>query len=102
MLISRYVVPKRLCGLRNQSVSTPSSDTRFSTPFDPTIAVFTAPARIRKPTTTTNAWNARRSGSGPTTFIASPEIRLSKNCGRTASGMIATAKKLTSDVNSRL
>ena len=50
-----------MCGLRNQSVSTPSSDTRFSTPFEPTIAVFTAPARIRKPTTTTNAWNTSRS-----------------------------------------
>ena len=31
----------------------PSSETLFRTPFEPTMAVFTAPARIKKPTTTT-------------------------------------------------
>jgi hypothetical protein len=58
-------------------VRTPSSDTRLSTPFDPTIAVFAAPARIRNPTTTTNAWKNSRNDNGPVRFIARPEIRLS-------------------------
>ena len=65
-----------LCGARNQSVSTPSSETRLSTPFEPMIAVFTAPDNIRNPTITTNAWNSSLSHSGPTKFIARPEIRL--------------------------
>jgi hypothetical protein len=38
-----------LCGFLNQSVSTPSSETRLSTPLEPMIAVFTAPDRISVP-----------------------------------------------------
>ncbi len=52
---------ERLCGLRNQGTSTPSSATRFSTPLAPMIEVFTAPARINPPTITTKMWNPRRS-----------------------------------------
>ncbi len=40
-LRNRWVVPNRLWGWRNQSGRTPSSDTRLSTAFDPTIAVLT-------------------------------------------------------------
>ena len=58
-LIIRYVVPKRLCGLRNQSSSTPSSARRFSTPLAPMIEVFTAPERISTPTTTTKTWKPK-------------------------------------------
>ena len=50
---------KTLVGWRNQSVSTPSSEMRLSTPFDPMMAVFTAPERIRNPTTTTNPRNSQ-------------------------------------------
>jgi len=52
-VIMRKVVPKRLCGARNQGTSTPSSATRFSTPLAPMMDVFTAPARIKPPTMTT-------------------------------------------------
>jgi len=38
------------CGWRNQALSHSVFETRFSTPFEPTIAVFTAPARIKVPT----------------------------------------------------
>ena len=38
-------MPYLLCGARNQSVSTPSSETRLSTPFDPMIEVLIAPAQ---------------------------------------------------------
>ena len=95
-------MPNRRCGFRNHSVSTPSSDTRLSTPLEPTIAVLAAPARIRNPTTTTKAWNSSRSHSGPTRCIASPEIRLLKYSARTPSGIIATAKKLTRPVKMTL
>ncbi len=61
MLMMRYVVPKRLCGLRNQASSTPSSATRFSTPLAPMIDVFTAPERINTPTITTKMWKPSRS-----------------------------------------
>ena len=64
-LMIRCDVPNFGCGCRNQSGSTPSSETRFSTPFDPTMAVFTAPERISVPTTTTNTWNASRATNGP-------------------------------------
>ena len=57
---------------------TPSSATRLSTPLEPMIAVLTAPARIRKPTTTTKAFEQQ---PGPdrarSTFMARPPIRLS-------------------------
>ena len=56
---------ERRCGWRNQCGRMPSSDTRFSTPFDPTIDVLTAPASISVPTTATKPRNAIRSGSGP-------------------------------------
>ena len=75
----------------------------MSTPTEPTIEVLTAPARIRNPTSTTNARNAIRAHSGPTTNIARPPIRLSLYCAiRTLSGMIMTAKNETSEVSSRL
>ena len=98
-LMSRDVVPNWWCGCRNQSGSTPSSATRLSTPFEPMIAVFTAPDRISVPTSTTKPWNSRRSGSGPTRYIESPPIRLSRKPCRGPSGMIITAKNETSDVN---
>ena len=59
------MVPKRLCGLRNQSTSTPSSATRFITPLAPMMEVFTAPERISTPTTTTKIWKPSRSSGGP-------------------------------------
>ncbi len=79
MLMMRCDVPNFRCGCRNQSASTPSSETRLSTPFEPTIAVLTAPARIIVPTTTTKAWNASRRVNGPARFMASPPIRFSRS-----------------------
>ncbi len=102
MLMMRCDVPNLRCGCRNQSASTPSSETRFSTPFEPTIAVLTAPARIIVPTTTTKAWNANRNVKGPARFMARPPIRFSRYLPRVPSGMIITAKKDTSEVNNRL
>ena len=58
-------MPKRLCGLRNQSSSTPSSATRFRTPLAPIMEVFTAPERISTPTTTTKTWNSQPQQFGP-------------------------------------
>ena len=55
----------------------PSSDTLLSTPFDPTIDVFTAPASIIVPTTATKPLKAIRAHIGPTRFIASPPMGLS-------------------------
>ena len=102
-LMIRYVVPYFGCGFKNESGITPSSETRFNTPLEPTIAVFTAPERIRNPTPTTRAFSASRAQSGPTTFIARPPIRLPLyRLIRRLSGMIMTAKKLISEVNSRL
>ena len=98
----RCEVPNRRCGWRNQCGRMPSSDTRFSTPFDPTIDVLTAPASISVPTTATNPRNAIRSGSGPTRYIARPPIGLSEKLLRTASGMIITAKNATPAVKIRL
>ncbi len=77
VLSTRDVVPYLRCGRRNQSGRTPSSEIRLTTAFEPTMAVLTAPASIRNPTTTTNAWNRSRSPNGPARFMASPEIRLS-------------------------
>ncbi len=98
----RQVVPKVRCGLRNQRGRTPSSATRFSTPLAPTIDVLTAPARIRDPTPTTRVLSASLAHRGPTTCIASPEIRLSWKSGRARSGMIMTAKKLIRPVRAML
>jgi len=64
--------------------------------------VLTAPASINVPTTTTNARNASRSDRGPTRYIDSPPIGLSKNWLRTESGMIMTAKNATPAVKIRL
>ena len=50
----------------------PSSETRFSTPFEPTMAVLTAPASIRTPTTTTKARNASRSDKRPNEIHGQP------------------------------
>ena len=70
-------MPNLGCGLRNQSGRTPSSETRLSTPLEPTIAVLTAPERIRKPDEDHHARSsASRAQCGPTTFIARPPIRL--------------------------
>ena len=70
------------CGFRNQSGMTPSSATRLRTPLEPMIAVLTAPARIRKPTTTTNALRHElQPSAGPIMFIARPLIRLSRVLG---------------------
>ncbi len=77
MLTMRWLVPNLGCGLRNQSVRTPSSATRISTPVEPIIDVLMAPERIRKPTSTTKMRNAIRQNSGPTMYMASPAIRLS-------------------------
>ena len=77
-LISRYVVPNFLCGLRNHSVSTPSSDTRFRTPLEPMMEVLMAPERIRKPTTTTKTRKTTFRTCGPTIYMAMPLIRLSR------------------------
>ena len=91
-------MPNRRWGFRNQSGRTPSSETRFKTPLEPTIAVLTAPERIRKPTNTTSAFNDNRAQYGPTTFIARPPIKLPPYFAtRGPSGMIITAKKLISD-----
>ena len=73
----------------------PSSDTRFNTPFDPTMAVFTAPASITRPTITTNPENQPQHWIGPSRFMASPLIRFSEILFRTASGIIITAKNAT-------
>src|SRR5262249_27656229 len=64
-------------GRRNQSVRTPSSETRLSTPLDPIIDVLMAPERIRNPTTTTNSRKASFSACGPTMYMAMPAMRLS-------------------------
>ena len=66
------------------------------------MAVLTAPARIRKPTTTTKALRANLAGSGPMTFIARPPIRLSVYfaCAR-SSGMSITARKLMPAVSTQ-
>ena len=85
-------------GLRNHGTSTPSSATRFNTPFAPMMEVFTAPARIRPPTKTTNMWKIKRTMYGPLKFIASPPIRLATYFGRSASGMIMLAKSVTNPV----
>ena len=53
------------CGFWNQSGRTPSSATRLSTPLEPMIAVFTAPDRIRQPTTTTKALSSSFGPVGP-------------------------------------
>ncbi len=67
------------------------------------MAVLTAPERIKKPTKTTNAFNVSRAHCGPTTFMARPPIKLLAYCEiRAPCGMIITAKKLMSDVKSRL
>src|SRR5205814_2236578 len=71
-LMRRNVVPYFRCGSRKQSGRTPSSTSRYSTPFDPMIAVLTAPERIRTPTSTTNAWKASLRPKGPARNI---EIR---------------------------
>src|SRR5437764_563099 len=47
------------------------------------MAVLTAPASIRNPTTTMKAWNRSLSGRGPTRYIEMPLMRLSKYCGQT-------------------
>ena len=73
----RWLVPNFGCGLRNQSVSTPSSATRISTPVDPIIDVLIAPDRIRNPTNTTKMRNTTRQNIGPTMYMARPAIRLS-------------------------
>src|SRR5208283_4171365 len=57
-LMRRELVPNLWWGWRNQSGSTPSSATRLSTPLEPMMAVFTAPDRIKVPTSTTKAWNS--------------------------------------------
>ena len=98
----RWEVPKRRCGWRNQSGRMPSSETRFRTPFEPTMAVLTAPASIKTPTTTTKIRNAIRSDNGPTRYIASPLIGLSEKLPRTESGIIITAKNATPAVKIRL
>src|SRR5207253_9600168 len=87
-LMRRNVVPYFRCGSRNQSGRTPSSTSRFSTAFDPMIAVLTAPERIRTPTSTTNAWKASLRPKGPARNIEIPDIRLSKYLLRSLSGMI--------------
>ena len=75
----------------------------MSTPLEPTIAVLTAPERIRKPTKTTTALSESRAHRGPITFIARPPIRLPEYFViRNSSGMSITAKKLISEVNSKL
>ena len=74
-------------GSRNQVGMTPSSLTRFKTPFAPMIEVLMAPASIRNPTSTMNAWKTSFSHRGPIRCRAMPLIRLSLNCSRTASGM---------------
>src|ERR1700704_252284 len=76
-LMMRELVPYLRWGKRNQSASTPSSETRLRTPLDPMIAVLTAPERMRNPTTTTNARKIRRRMRGPHMYIARPEMRLS-------------------------
>src|ERR1041384_8088309 len=70
----------------------PSSDTRFNTPFDPTIEVFTAPASISVPTTATKPRKTMRRTCGPTRYCVMPPNGLSKKLGLTASGMIITTK----------
>ena len=70
-------MPNLVCGLRNQSVSTPSSATRISTPVEPIMEVLMAPERIRKPTSTTKMRKAMRQNKGPTMYMARPAIRLS-------------------------
>ena len=71
-------MPYRGCGLRNQSGSTPSSDTRFSTPLEPTIAVLTAPGQDQEADDDDQGVEDQPAPScGPMTFIARPPIRLS-------------------------
>ena len=96
-------MPNRGWGFKNQSGKTPSSETRFKTPLEPTIAVLTAPESINEPTITTTPFKIKRAHCGPTTFMARPPIRLPLYRDiRTSSGMIITAKKLMSDVSSML
>ncbi len=67
------------------------------------MAVFTAPARIRKPTTTTKTLRAKRSSIGPATFMARPLMRFSPNSlMRTSLGMSNTARKLKPPVKIKL
>jgi hypothetical protein len=75
----------------------------FFLPLEPTMAVFTAPERMRNPTTTTKARKARRSTCGPTMCMASPAIRLSLyTLVRTSSGISMTASKETRPVKTKL
>ena len=67
------------------------------------MAVLTAPARIRPPTTTTKALSTSRAGTGPITFIARPPSRLSEYWAmRTSPGISSTARKLTPAVSTML
>ena len=60
-------------------------DTRFRTPpFEPTIAVFTAPASIRTPTSTTKCLKTQLQVEWADKFNASPLMKLPKYWGRTA------------------
>jgi len=42
ILMMRWLVPNACAAAGTHALSTPSSETRFNTPFEPTIAVFTA------------------------------------------------------------
>ena len=59
-------------------MSTPSSARRFSTPLEPTMLVFTAPARIRKPTMTTNDRISDLKPVRADEILARPLMRLSR------------------------
>src|ERR1700722_9590282 len=63
-LTMRELVPNLRWGLRNQSVSTPPSATRISTPVEPIMEVLMAPDKIRNPTMTTKIRNAMRQNMG--------------------------------------
>ena len=80
----------------------PSSDTRLSTPLEPTIDVLTAPASISVPTTATKARNIIRSACGPARYMVMPPSGLLKKFARTPSGMIITTKKAVPAVKMRL
>ena len=86
------MVPNLRCGLRNQSSRTPSSATRFSTPFTPMSEVFTAPARISTPTIDDEDVEAELEHVRPGEIHhqAADHVVVDTGCGR-ASGMIITA-----------
>ena len=68
------------------------------------MAVLTAPARIREPTTTTKALSSSRAHDRADDVHgqAADQVVVSNRCMRTSSGISSTARKLMPPVSTRL